>query len=386
MRKTGAIKLILIILIMSAVLVSCTEEEYRASRLYKSLTSYEQKGETVALKNKKYNKIDLSEKAVLEISKGQIYNADFYEAVNIKSASTASIINSEIISKTVAIRASEQDSVINAISTNIASYGDYVISISDNAVFTGSSLNIANLGDTGAAIQVTSKASMVLNNSNVTAKSTGVETDSLVSISGSQMTVESMKFYEGAAITIDDSSFYTKHGIILLDNFNNENLIHISLNMKKTKLTADNGALLSMIDTKASAKLEDTTLSQNEYCVVSLINSEGTLTLSKSNVLGSIVADERSSLNILIKDGSVIKGYINKDNKARTVTVQIEENSVWEVTSDSYVRGIILKDKNLSGIKSNGFTIFYDTKCVTNTWMGKATIYLPDGGKLVPLK
>jgi hypothetical protein len=350
------------------------------------LTSYEQKGETVALKNKKYNKIDLSEKAVLEISKGQIYNADFYEAVNIKSASTASIINSEIISKTVAIRASEQDSVINAISTNIASYGDYVISISDNAVFTGSSLNIANLGDTGAAIQVTSKASMVLNNSNVTAKSTGVETDSLVSISGSQMTVESMKFYEGAAITIDDSSFYTKHGIILLDNFNNENLIHISLNMKKTKLTADNGALLSMIDTKASAKLEDTTLSQNEYCVVSLINSEGTLTLSKSNVLGSIVADERSSLNILIKDGSVIKGYINKDNKARTVTVQIEENSVWEVTSDSYVRGIILKDKNLSGIKSNGFTIFYDTKCVTNTWMGKATIYLPDGGKLVPLK
>ncbi|MBP7344772.1 MAG: hypothetical protein KA982_08610, partial [Clostridia bacterium] len=90
---------------MSAVLVSCTEEEYRASRLYKSLTSYEQKGETVALKNKKYNKIDLSKKAILEISKGQIYNADFNEAVNIKGASTASILNSEIISKTLAVRA-----------------------------------------------------------------------------------------------------------------------------------------------------------------------------------------------------------------------------------------------------------------------------------------
>lgn len=64
MRKTNALKLIIIILIMSAVLVSCTEEEYRASRLYKSLTSYEQKSETVTLKNKKYNKIDLSKSRI----------------------------------------------------------------------------------------------------------------------------------------------------------------------------------------------------------------------------------------------------------------------------------------------------------------------------------
>ena len=379
MRKTGAIKLIIIILLMSAVLVSCTEEEYRASRLYKSLTSYEQKGETVALKNKKYNKIDLSKKAILEISKGQIYNADFNEAVNIKGASTASILNSEIISKTLAVRAAEKDTVVNVISTNIASYGDYVISVTDNAVFTGSSLNVANLGDTGAAIQVTSRASLVLNNSNVNAKGAGVESDSLVSISSSEMTVESLKFYEGAAVTLDDSRFYTLHGIMLLDN-SNENLIHVSLNLKKTKLTADNGALVSMIDTKASIKLEDTTISQNEYNVISLKNSDVTVTLCKSNVEGSIIADDSSSLNILIK------GYINRDNKAKTVTVQIEENSIWEVTSDSYVRGIILKDRDLSGIKSNGFTIFYDTKCVTNSWMEKSTINLPDGGKLVPLK
>lgn len=385
MRKTGAIKLIIIILLMSAVLVSCTEEEYRASRLYKSLTSYEQKGETVALKNKKYNKIDLSKKAILEISKAQIYNADFNEAVNIKGASTVSILNSEIISKTLAVRAAEKDTVVNVISTDIASYGDYVISVTDNAVFTGSSLNLANLGDTGAAIQVTSRASLVLNNSNVNAKGAGVESDSLVSISSSEMTVESLKFYEGAAVTLDDSRFYTLHGIMLLDN-SNENLIHVSLNLKKTKLTADNGTLVSMIDTKASIKLEDTTISQNTYNVISLKNSEVTVTLCKSNVEGSIIADDSSSLNILIKDGSTFKGYINRDNKAKTVTVQIEENSIWEVTSDSYVRGIILKDRDLSGIKSNGFTIFYDTKCVTNSWMEKSTINLPDGGKLVPLK
>ena len=153
---------------------------------------------------------------------------------------------------------------------------------------------------------------------------------------------------------------------MLLDN-SNEYLIHVSLNLKKTKLTADNGALVSMIDTKASIKLEDTTISQNEYNVISLKNSDVTVTLCKSNVEGSIIAYDSSSLNILIKDGSTFKGYINRDNKAKTVTVQIEENSIWEVTSDSYVRGIILKDRNLSGIKSNGFILkfIYESRKIT---------------------
>lgn len=269
MRKTNALKLIIIILIMSAVLVSCTEEEYRASRLYKSLTSYEQKSETVTLKNKKYNKIDLSKKAVLELSKGMIYNVDFSEAVNVRDASTASILNSEIISKTLAMKVTEKDTVMNVISTDIASYGDYVISVTDNAVFTGSGLKVNNLGEGGAAIKISSGASMVLNKSNVKANGAGVESDSLVSISSSEMTVESLRFYEGATVTLDDSRFYTNHGIMLLDNAN-EKLIHVSLNLKKAKLTADDGALLSMIDTKASVKIEDTTLNQGSSNIMLL--------------------------------------------------------------------------------------------------------------------
>lgn len=385
MRKTNALKLIIIILIMSAVLVSCTEEEYRASRLYKSLTSYEQKSETVTLKNKKYNKIDLSKKAVLELSKGMIYNVDFSEAVNVRDASTASILNSEIISKTLAMKVTEKDTVMNVISTDIASYGDYVISVTDNAVFTGSGLKVNNLGEAGAAIKISSGASMVLNKSNVKANGAGVESDSLVSISSSEMTVESLRFYEGATVTLDDSRFYTNHGIMLLDNAN-EKLIHVSLNLKKAKLTADDGALLSMIDTKASVKIEDTTLNQGSSNIMLLKNSEATVTLCNSDAEGGVMTDESSSLNLLIKNGSAFKGYINKGNRTKTVTVQIEENSVWEVTSDSYVRGIILKDANFENIKSNGFTIYYDPKSSTNAWLDKKTVNLPDGGRLAPLR
>ncbi len=385
MRKTNALKLIIIILIMSAVLVSCTEEEYRASRLYRSLTSYEQKSETVTLKNKKYNKIDLSKKAVLELSNGMIYNVDFNEAVNVKEASTASILSSEIISKTLALKAADKDTVMNVISTDIASYGDYVISVTDNAVFTGSGLKVNNLGETGAAIKVSSGASMVLNKSNVKAKGAGVESDSLVSISSSEMTVESLKFYEGATVTLDDSRFYTNRGIMLLDNAN-ENLIHISLNLKKVKLTVADGAMFSMIDTKASVKIEDTTLDRSLSNILLLKNSEATVTFCKSNAEGGIMTDDSSSLNLLIKNGSAFKGYINKGNRTKTVTVQIEEKSVWEVTSDSYVRGLILKDANFENIKSNGFTVYYDSMNSTNAWLNKETINLPDGGRLVPFR
>lgn len=385
MRKTNALKLIIIILIMSAVLVSCTEEEYRASRLYRSLTSYEQKSETVTLKNKKYNKIDLSKKAVLELFNGMIYNVDFSEAVSVRDASTVSILNSEIISKTLAMKATEKDTVMNVISADIASYGDYVISVTDNAVFTGSGIKINNLGEGGAAIKVSSGASMVLNKSNVKADGAGVESDSLISISSSEITAESLKFYEGATVSLDDSSFYTNHGIMLLDN-TNENLIHVSLNLKKVKLTATDGALLSMIDTKASVKIEDTTLNQSSSNIMLLKNSEATVTLCKSDAEGGVMTDDDSSLNLLIKNGSVFKGYINKGNRIKTVTVQVEENSVWEVTEDSYVRGLILKDTNFENIKSNGFTVYYDAKSPTNSWLNKTTVNLPDGGKLVPFR
>jgi hypothetical protein len=279
----------------------------------------------------------------------------------------------------------EKDTVMNVISTDIASYGDYVISVTDNAVFTGSGLKVNNLGEGGAAIKISSGASMVLNKSNVKANGAGVESDSLVSISSSEMTVESLRFYEGATVTLDDSRFYTNHGIMLLDNAN-EKLIHVSLNLKKAKLTADDGALLSMIDTKASVKIEDTTLNQGSSNIMLLKNSEATVTLCNSDAEGGVMTDESSSLNLLIKNGSAFKGYINKGNRTKTVTVQIEENSVWEVTSDSYVRGVILKDANFENIKSNGFTIYYDPKSSTNAWLDKKTVNLPDGGRLAPLR
>ena len=382
MNKNGAVKIILIILIMSALLTSCTEEEYRASKLYRSLTSYEQVGETVTLKNKKYNRVYLTEEAQLDMSKVEIYNADFDQAVMVEDSSLA-LLNSQVLSKTIAITSLGKETIINAISSEMASYGLFVLDISDKALFTGSNLKITNLSENGSGINVRSEASMVINNSNVSVKGVGVETDATVSINNSEITSSSLKFYEGASVTLTDSRFYTDHGLLLVDNLI-ENKIHVSLNLEKVKLNTTYGAALSMIDAKASVKISESTIGQNSKNVMSLSNSEGTLTLCNTSIEGNINTDETSSLNILLKQESVLIGQINNENKYNTVTIQIEEASVWELTQDSYVRGIILKDKTLNGIKSNGHTIYYNTKCATNAWLNGNTIYLNDGGKITP--
>ena len=294
MNKNGAVKIILIILIMSALLTSCTEEEYRASKLYRSLTSYEQVGETVTLKNKKYNRVYLTEEAQLDMSKVEIYNADFDQAVMVKESSSLAILNSQILSKNTAITSVGEETIINAISSEMASYGLFVLDISDKALFTGSNLKITNLSENGSGINVRSEASMVINNSNVSVKGVGVETDAIVSINNSEITSSSLKFYEGASVTLTDSRFYTDHGLLLVDN-PTENKIHVSLNLEKVKLNTTYGAALSMIDAKASVKISESTIGQNSKNVMSLSNSEGTLTLCNTSIEGNINTDETSS-------------------------------------------------------------------------------------------
>ena len=161
MNKNGAVKIILIILIMSALLTSCTEEEYRASKLYRSLTSYEQVGETVTLKNKKYNRVYLTEEAQLDMSKVEIYNADFDQAVMVEDSSLA-LLNSQILSKNTAITSVGEETIINAISSEMASYGLFVLDISDKALFTGSNLKITNLSENGSGINVRAKLQWLL--------------------------------------------------------------------------------------------------------------------------------------------------------------------------------------------------------------------------------
>ena len=80
--------------------------------------------------------------------------------------------------------------------------------------------------------------------------------------------------------------------------------------------------------------------------------------------------------------GAAFTGAIDNANTG-SVSVSLDSTSVWNVTADSYVSSISSAKSDFSNIKSNGYTIYYDSSVCTS--LGGKTIALTDGGKLAPM-
>lgn len=117
--------------------------------------------------------------------------------------------------------------------------------------------------------------------------------------------------------------------------------------------------------------------SESEQINVSLIASNETL-------VGDIICDKSSSVYIELKDNSTLKGAINKDDTASSVTVSLDASSVLTITSNAYITNLTDDDETLSNIHDDGHTIYYDPSSVLNDWLGGKTYLLPNGGKLTP--
>lgn len=77
---------------------------------------------------------------------------------------------------------------------------------------------------------------------------------------------------------------------------------------------------------------------------------------------------------------------INGGNKAKSVTLSLDKDSTWTVTGTSYITALTDEDTNLSNIKDNGNTSYYDSSNSANSWLNGKTITLSGGGTLQPIK
>ena len=84
------------------------------------------------------------------------------------------------------------------------------------------------------------------------------------------------------------------------------------------------------------------------------------LTASKQVIDGGITVDDVSALNLYLKDGSSLNGWINTDGQAGDVYVEIEDGSTWTLTADSYVSGLTVNEG--SAIDLNGHKLYIDGK------------------------
>ena len=84
------------------------------------------------------------------------------------------------------------------------------------------------------------------------------------------------------------------------------------------------------------------------------------MTLTDQTVEGDIVVDEISSLD-LDMSGSVLTGAINADNSGENISVFLDENSTWNLTSDSYVSSF---EGDISNINAGEFHLYVNGEMV----------------------
>jgi hypothetical protein len=385
MKKKRNISFLAILLLLSILLVSCAESEYRSSTQYSSLNSYTQTGDSAELKNKNYNYVSLSDQGEFELINSEIYNLDYDTALRISSGSTGSIVRTNIVSKTMGIIIEGENTALNIITSEIASSGETAILVTDKAVMTASGIELVNVSETGAGITVSGSTAVILNNSTVKVYGAGIITDAIINVNNTEISADKLILYSGSSATFSDSRIVTKNGIMVLSK-EDDAQGNAKLEIENTHMDTSDGSGITVINTDATINIYDSVITQNSMYIISVIDADVTVTIRETDITGDLLVYNGGSMNVLLKDGSNFTGSISDTEAEYSVIVQMEQGCLWNVTSDCYIKGLIAEKEILSGIISNGYTIYYDDTCSLNTWLDHQTIVLPGGGLLMAVK
>lgn len=106
------------------------------------------------------------------------------------------------------------------------------------------------------------------------------------------------------------------------------------------------------------------------------------LTITNTDLSGSLLTDEISSISATLRDHSTLTGTIN------TAALSLDATSTWEVTGDSVLTGLNDPDgisgNSIMNIIGNGYTVTYDPDDEVSSILGGKTYFLANGGTLVP--
>ncbi|MFA7673433.1 MAG: hypothetical protein WCY62_06230 [Clostridia bacterium] len=385
MKKKSRISISAILLLLSLLMVSCTESEYNNSAQYSSLNSYTQTGDSSELKNKSYNYVSLSEQGEFKLINSEIYNLDYDTALRISSGSAGSVVRTSIISKTAGIIIEGENASLNIITSEIASSGETAILVTDKAIMTASGIELVNVSETGAGITVRGSTAVILNNSTVKVYGAGIITDAIINVNNTDINADKLVLYSDSSATFSDSHIITENGIMILGE-EDDTEGDAKLEIEKSNIDTSYGTSITVINTDATVNIYDSVITQNAGCIISVTNADATVTVRETDITGDLLVHNNGRMNILLKDRSNFNGSIPNTTDEYTVIMQIEKGCTWNVTSDSYIKGLIAESEILSGIISNGYTIYYDDTCTLNTWLDHQTIVLPGGGKLIAAK
>jgi hypothetical protein len=232
--------------------------------------------------------------------------------------------------------------------------------------------------------------------------STGVITvaDAIITATGAESAV-----IEGANSIILTNSTLTssiedKWGVMIYQSFSGDaEGTEGTFTMTEGALahTAENGPLFFVTNSTAYINLTHVEVTAESGVLANASATErwgnegengGTVILNADDQTldGDLTADNLSTLNVTLQNGSSLTGAINVEQTAKAANLTLDATSTWNVTADSYLTCLTLDseivDGTLPNIVGSGHTVYYDAS--TCSALGGETYTLSDGGTLQP--
>lgn len=140
-----------------------------------------------------------------------------------------------------------------------------------------------------------------------------------------------------------------------------------------SKITTNNGDTIYVTNTKATINLTNNIIINNDlngnflriqsdsWGISGSNGGDVDLTLNNQSVVGNIVVDNISSLNMNMITSNY-EGSINNENSGAEITLTIDKNSTLKLTKDSYITNLVNEDITNNNIEFNGYKLYVDGK------------------------
>jgi len=397
-----------------------------------SLTgAYLANGETKTSANEKISETGANQSAVLASNGGNITvsgttitksgdttsddESNFYgvnSVVVAAGASTITISDSKINTDSEgsnAIFATGDGSIINVsnVTINTTKNSSRGLDATYNGTIIAKDVNITTNGTHCAAL-ATDRGEGTVHLTGGTIKTTGADSPAIystgnitakgaaLSATGSEAAVVEGK----NSITLYDSNISgeKKNGVMLYQSMSGDSGVGISyFNMTGGTLISAEGSMFFITNTDSEINLKGATLKNSTGVLLNAAattrwgnqGSNGgnvTLNADSQTLEGNITCDNISTVALNLTNKSSLTSTINSDKTAKSVTLSLDKDSTWTVTGTSYLTALADEDTDLSNIKDNGNTIYYDSSNNANSWLNGKTITLSGGGILKPIQ
>lgn len=147
---------------------------------------------------------------------------------------------------------------------------------------------------------------------------------------------------------------------------------------KNSKITNNKGDIIFVTNTNTEINLENNEIINNDttgnFMKVGAAkwgntgSNGGTVTLNMTNqkANGNIIIDNISTLDLTMKDNSVLIGSLDNENQAKSINLSLSSNSILSLTKDTYITSLENETNDNSNIYSNGkYKLFVNNKEVS---------------------